>query len=183
MECCIQNADIHYVDVEPAYWDGRLQVLVRDENTRYYNIIGAKYISKGEKLNICPLSISGAIFNNEHLPVSYDELQESWRERYQKSVEENRKTTRDIGNDVERGFFIEYLVKRLVNFGEDMEKTEVVEAAEKFYNTNMNYEDKMPDDIVHLTSKDKDGRDWILSWHERRLKQWDREIGVDFTDG
>ena len=183
LECCVQNADIHFVHIEPAYYDGCLQVLIRDESNPYYNIIGAKYVSKGDKIVIHPLSISDAIFENEHLPVDFSELSESRQAWYKERAEKKRKETRDINNDIERDYFAEYMVKRLVNFSEELEKTEVEEAAKEFYNANMGYEDKMPDDILHSKVKGKDGLEWHLSWHERRLKQWDREIKVDFIDG
>jgi hypothetical protein len=56
-EFCIGNNDIHYVDTCPAYYDGSLEILERDENLTCYNIIGSKITDKGIKVFICPLSL------------------------------------------------------------------------------------------------------------------------------
>jgi hypothetical protein len=71
LECCVDNLDIHYVVSVPAYYDGELQVLQRDDSNPYYNIVGAKYVCGGHKLKIVPLSIADAIFEDPSLPVDY----------------------------------------------------------------------------------------------------------------
>ena len=65
IECCVGNADIHFVDVEPAYYDGRLQILERDHSKDpYYNIVGAKRTSKGSKVVLHVYSIEDYISDN-----------------------------------------------------------------------------------------------------------------------
>jgi hypothetical protein len=129
------------------------------------------------------LSISDAIFEDEHLPIDFSELSENRQAWYKERIEQRRKETRDIGNDIERDYFYEYMVKRLCNFNGELEKIDIEQVAKEFYNTHMSYEDPMPDDIARSKVMGKDGLEWFLSWKERRLKQWDREIKVDFIDG
>ncbi len=70
-EVCVNNVDIHFVQREPACWDGHHQVLIRDESNPYYNIIGAEYRSEGIKINITPLSIHSAIYCDPKMFVRY----------------------------------------------------------------------------------------------------------------
>jgi len=73
-EVCVNNQDIFDVFPMPAYYDGRLQKLIRDENMQGpHNIVGAKYISGGIKINILPYSIEDAIMDNPKLPVDVSE--------------------------------------------------------------------------------------------------------------
>jgi hypothetical protein len=102
LECCIGNADIHYVERMEAYWDGRLQVLQRDESNPYYNIVGAKYTCKGDKVKIHPLSIHDAIENDPDLPIDYSELGESWREEYRKRDDDYRAEVKRIIESVRK---------------------------------------------------------------------------------
>lgn len=180
MECCVQNSDIHFVDLEPAYYDGYLQVLKRSDS-KYYNIIGAKYTSQGSKVVIHPLSISDAIFEQEDLPVEFEDLSPGNAEYYRQHVEKRRKETREINDDVELSFFNGYLIKRLVNYGEDFSEEAVRQAAKEFYEENMSYLDAMPKDIAQK-GMPVDGQPG-LSFYQRRCLQWDQEIAVDFEDG
>ena len=64
-ECCVGNHDIFFVESKAAYWDGRLEVLVRDQSKEpWYNVVGAKITTHGTKINIRTLSIDDAIFND-----------------------------------------------------------------------------------------------------------------------
>jgi hypothetical protein len=73
MEVCIGthegNLDIFTLEVKEGYWDGCLQVLVRDEKNKFYNVIGAEYRSDIDKLVINPMSIKDAMLDNPDLPV------------------------------------------------------------------------------------------------------------------
>jgi len=186
LECCVGNADIHFVCTQPAYWDGCLQVLKRNPNTQYYNIIGAKYTTKGTKVMINPLSISDAIFNDQDLPVEFDELSEGNREWYKQCVEKRRAEVEAIENDIEGEYFTEYLVKRFVNEGGELELEDVKKLAREFHDEYIDYRDPMPEDIVKMKVKQKiDGKDMEVwaSWHDRRCAQWDREVVLEVVDG
>ena len=48
----VHGNDVWFVEVEPGYYDGPYEQLVRDETKEGYNIIGAQYRQDGEKLRI-----------------------------------------------------------------------------------------------------------------------------------
>jgi len=74
-EVCVGNHDILAVYGMPAYYDGCLQVLVRDKTKEpYYNVVGAKYVRSGVKINIQTWSIEDAIYENSKLPVDIPEV-------------------------------------------------------------------------------------------------------------
>lgn len=93
MDCCIGNVDIHFVSVSPSYYDGYKQVLIRNEKNPYYNIIGAKVISEGQKVVLHELSIKSILWDDPDLPIEYDE----YSERSYKEIHENiRKEVREF---------------------------------------------------------------------------------------
>jgi hypothetical protein len=177
-ECCVNNEDIHFVELLEAYYDGCLQVLVRDPAKEpYYSIVGAKVLSDGHKVKLHLLSIEDAIFNNEDMPVDLSSLSEGRQKDWNERIAKWRKETKDIGNEVERGFFIEYLIKRFGSEASD----EIKIVGTEFYDACMSYKDPMPDDI-NLQKKIQTigGQEYetIPSWHDRRAQQWDREISL-----
>jgi hypothetical protein len=74
IEACVGNIDIHFVSREPAYYDGRLEVLKRDpaRTGRCYDICGAEIRNDGQKVQIHTLSIREAIWEDPDLPVTPD---------------------------------------------------------------------------------------------------------------
>ena len=188
LECCVNNADIHFVNVEPAYYDGCLQVLKRDESkSPYYNICGAKYTSVGDKVVIRPLSICDAVFEQQDLPVEFEGLNPDRAAGYKASVDKRRKQTEEINNDIERESFVEFMVKKYFVF---IDTEDIKKLASEFYVENMDYRDPSPDDLLHLKVMSKVSNDpnvplqevWA-SWHDRRCRQWDREFTIDFVEG
>lgn len=83
VEVCVDNKDIYFLEPKPAYWDGKLQLLLHDPSKRGWSIVGAKVVEKGEKLNIVALSIEDVIWDVPDLPVDLSELtsQEEWAGR------------------------------------------------------------------------------------------------------
>jgi len=69
LECCIDNADIFFVDVIPAYWDGCFQTIGRDENNKIQNVT---IHSQGDKVIIHYYHASDIILDRPDLPVYYD---------------------------------------------------------------------------------------------------------------
>lgn len=82
IEACVGNIDIHFVSLDPAYYDGRLQILKRDPaHAGYYDICGAEITNEGRKVQIHVLSVRDAIWDNPDLPVSGGgEQVEKWRQ-------------------------------------------------------------------------------------------------------
>lgn len=97
-EVCVNNVDIHFVQREPACWDGHHQVLIRDESNPYYNVIGAEYRSDGIKINITPLSIHGVIYNDPDTPVAF--IGDYTEDDHKAQVEEWRADARRIIEEV-----------------------------------------------------------------------------------
>ena len=98
-EVCVGNEDIFFVEYEPAYYDGSLQILVRDEEKKpYYNIVGAKFRRSGSKIQIHTVSIAMAIMDNPDLPVEfiggkglhYEEDVQNWRDESRRNIEDGR---------------------------------------------------------------------------------------------
>lgn len=95
---CIDNVSPYVVDVEPAYYDGCMQMLIEDPSLKpYYSIVGVKYISRGLKVQIKPLDVESAILDNPDLPVEYEsDFANDW---YKPKVETWREESRKIGAD------------------------------------------------------------------------------------
>ena len=72
LECAIGNTDIHFVDVEPGYYDGCLQVLKRDETRDCYNIVGGEFRAGTQKVVIHGLSIIDALWEDPDMEVTFD---------------------------------------------------------------------------------------------------------------
>jgi len=100
MDCCVGNTDIFTIGIEPSYYDGCKQILIRDEDNPYYNVIGAKITSKGYKLCIDFLSVKDALWENSELPIEYDDYTERYyKENYDKIREEVREFEKELEND------------------------------------------------------------------------------------
>jgi hypothetical protein len=96
-ECCVENQDIFSVEPWPAYYDGRLQVLSRDPKIKpFYNVVSGKYVDKGTKIMITPLSIEDAIFENPELPVDIPDGDTYHKNKVEKYREESRKLQMEI---------------------------------------------------------------------------------------
>jgi len=80
---CVGNYDVYFVQRLPAWYDGRLQQLVHDEDKRgkQWSIIGAKIISNGYKIDIRALSIRDVLLDMPDLPVEGGDQEtiERWR--------------------------------------------------------------------------------------------------------
>src|SRR5271166_4607739 len=74
IEVCVGNIDIHFVSLDPAYYDGQLQVLLRDPKRtgRCYDICGAEIRNEGQKVQIHTFSIQDAIWEDADLPITGD---------------------------------------------------------------------------------------------------------------
>ena len=88
VEVCVDNKDIYFLEPKPAYWDGKLQLLLHDpaKRDKAWSIIGAKVVEKGNKLNIVAMSIEDAIWDVPDLPVDLSELcsKDEWEQRVTK---------------------------------------------------------------------------------------------------
>lgn len=118
LDVCVDNIDILFVAAHPAYWDGCQEILIRDPNSKYYNVIGAKITSKGTKIKIHTLSIDDAIFEDPGLPVEFDThfINEEHNQRFKKSVRKWRKEAIKVLEEIENEnpeLREDYILKRI----------------------------------------------------------------------
>jgi hypothetical protein len=96
-EVCVHNEPIFFLENLPAYYDGLLQVLIRDEKNKFYNVIGAELRGEGRKVKIHLHSIEDAIFENPDLPVTIVGTNYGYKSRVEKWREEARKIREKTG--------------------------------------------------------------------------------------
>lgn len=173
-EVCIGNSDVYFVEHLPAYYDGCLQRLIKDDDG---HVIAGKFTGSGNKISIRPLSIYDAIFDDNKFPVTYEGMSEEKAASYEKSIAERRRQTDKIHDESEQSLFAMYMAKRLSPHDPafDLDDDEIIKIARDFYAQNMYHEDPMPADIAKLSIGH--------SWYSKRCLQWDRGIAVDLADG
>jgi hypothetical protein len=105
-EVCISgsegNVDIFHLEWKPGYWDGCYQVLLRDWNCKFYNVIGAQYRSDGNKLCIVPMSIEDALLGEPELPIEvFDEfVHKTMADTVAAWRQESRKIEQEINDQI-----------------------------------------------------------------------------------
>ncbi len=121
-ECCVGNCDIFSVHALPAYYDGCLQVLIRDPALApYYDVVGGKYVGSGTKIQISTHSIHTAIFDHEDMPVTYEGMSAEQISSYEESIARQRKLTNDIRNGSNRDHFVKHICQIYQDF-EDFDR-------------------------------------------------------------
>jgi hypothetical protein len=168
-EVCVGNVDIFFVEKMPAFYDGRLQVLQRDENLKGYNIVGAKLVSSGLKINIHTMSIFDALWDNPNLPIDYSDLSQECAVRYKESHEKTRQQVLDCENKIEVSYFVDFVKTKADKITDDMDG--VVERARLFFEENLSPKDPIPNDIPI------EGESYV----SRRNKQWEQQIDVTYN--
>lgn len=93
----VGNSDILAVTTTPAYYDGRQQILVYDENR---NVIGVEFHSHGTKVVIHEYSVWDIIEDDPEVPVTYDS--DGTRQLYERRVEDYRLDVREMNAKFER---------------------------------------------------------------------------------
>lgn len=182
VEVCVNNVDIYTLHTEPAYWDGSLQVLTRDESKKpYYNITGAKYVRTGKKIVLNPLSIRDVLWNDSDAVIDYSEVGNADTVfRYKEQDDKTRQAARDCEKRVEMDFFFAWVKKKAVDIhpGGDLEGLR--EEADYFFESNLS-----PDDPLKVLppQPDKDGHMWHPSVVDRRESGWNDTINVVWDGG
>ena len=87
IEVTVDGIDIYSLELLPYYYDGKQEILIRDDSSPYYNVIGAKWQGKGSKIVIKTLSIEEALGYNLELPIDFSELTDQEKKRYEYNVE------------------------------------------------------------------------------------------------
>src|SRR5271155_1923374 len=185
LECCIENVDIFSVATEPAYWDGRLQLLTRDPAKKpYFDVIGGKYTSKGAKVVISPMSITDVLWDNPDAVIDYSEVGGS-ADRYRVSDDETRKASRDVELKVEMDAFYRWVKSKAEEIrpgGEDCRHSSDY-AFEKLGLSPKDPVKALPPRKEKLDKgSDKEYEVWP-SWNDRRNAMWDDTLEVYWHGG
>lgn len=93
VECCVGNVDIIYVQKLPAYYDGRLQVLKRDDRGGF-NVRGVDFRRSGQKIDIATYSCHDGVSDDADFEVTGD-VSDYYREQIEKWREDSRQFDRD----------------------------------------------------------------------------------------
>ena len=171
-EVCVDNLDIFTVATEPAYWDGPLQILEREESNPYYNVTGAKYKKSGLKVVLSPLSITDAICNNTSLSVDYSELDERRKEAYQQAHNDLRIWYEDMKKRLEEDHFVRWFKDRALEITGDTEDAEAIAKA-FFKEEGMDHDTPLPEGKVPF------GKSYV----DVRKEQWDSMFLVSIENG
>lgn len=173
LEVSVGNIDIHFVSVEPAYYDGCQEVLVRDDKEECYNIIGAKVVSNGDKVVIHTLGINDAIFEDPKLKVEYDA---AYSKKYKMRHDAWRKFANNVDRELRLKSFIEFVKRRIPAAPQE----KIVKAATDFYGRNLivgKNEESLPTYEVK-----KEGGTCIPSWYDREQTYWNETIAVYYME-
>ena len=96
--------DIYFPEVQPAYWDGRLGVLIRDKRLQeegYYHVKGMKIFSSGQKIVLHSMSLRDVIWDQDmnEMTIEYDS--EETKEVMASYVNKCQKEYNDFINEIE----------------------------------------------------------------------------------
>ncbi len=175
IEVCVGNVDIHFVERMPAYYDGSLQVLIRDYNTKYYNIIGGKYVREGQKVKIHIMSITDAISNacsvGKSFNVDYSQLSEERAKNTQKAHADLIEWHRKMDIEHEKEYFCRWAKQEATKLTEDTE--DVDDIAFTFFEKNVSPADPLPEGGVPL------GHSYVTT----REMQWGKKFEVVVDEG
>lgn len=165
-EVCIGNADILCVQKLPAYYDGTLQLLERDPNNKFYNVIGAKYKIKGLKISIEPHSIQDAICDDPNLPIDYSELPEITAARYKAMDDKAKQEILQSEQALELKIFTQWVEKQYpVGFVDPQTGEDPKAIANRIFKEyQMSRYDPLPGNGKVPPNK---------SYQEARFEQWD----------
>ena len=170
--CCIDNADIGEISIEPAYYDGGLHIIERDEDGLP---VRGRRTRRGKKIVLTPLTIGDCL---EYPGFTVEYANEEDRRRYEKQDLEAHRLDKEIDFSVERDTFASWVFLKIQS-----QKpiplgwvARIRQAAEKFYNENR--------------GPDKDGnaikdRAWGWekgSWVDRLSESWEEIIRVEWDE-
>ena len=172
-ECCCGNQDIFFVSKDFAYYDGSLQVLIRDPaKAPYYDVVGGKYVRTGFKIQIHTLGISD-ILDDPKAVIDYTEVGPDLQGAYATADETSREAYRKMHCDIERDLFVRWARGVADKLAGDI--SEVNGCARNFFDANLSPIDPFPVDLGAMLP---DGT--YRSYNDRRCAQWSREIELTF---
>lgn len=164
-QVCVGNSDIHYVDRLPAYYDGTMQVLLRDNSKWGYSIVGGKYVRSGVKISIVDRSIEDALWDDPDMPVDYSELSPNSQVEYRQRHEEIKRKVAEIETECEWENFWKWVQEK------QPEAKAHEPVAKAFFNVHISRKDPLPNGRV------LEGH----SYNTTRQVQWNKKYNVTFS--
>jgi len=183
IEVCVSNVDIHYVTTEPAYYDGKLQLLVRDPAlTDCYDVIGGKYMTTGSKVVITLMSITDVLWDDPDATIDYSDIPEHSRARYEESDNKTRQASRDVTLKVSMEAFARWVKKKADELRPD-NSDRCKSAANYFYEKNLHPDDPIKD--IPPKQEKLGGQMCTVypSIREREEAMWDDTLEVYWCGG
>ena len=176
IEVCVGNEDIHFIDRVAAYYDGCLRVLVRDPGKEpYYDVVGIKYVSKGDKIDIHTLSVKDVIWEDPDVPIDYSGLGKAQAAHYLELNEKDRAEVVKLLRDSELKLFLRWANDTARTAFPGLPEYPVQGPAEGFFDGNLGSEDPLPEVEAREGSE---GHKVYDSYVDRRKKQWDASIRI-----
>ena len=166
-ECVVGNVDILFVSREPSYYDGPCEILIRDENIPFCNVVGAKIQSNGEKIQIHTHSVEDAINENEKFPVDLSELRNGRLERWGKRValmrDESKKSKQEVN---------EWFINKLENYYSEYIKSgcdkKILEKCFGSWLNNINRREDVKEFIEGKSRTDRFTKEFL----EKKMATW-----------
>ncbi len=93
VECCIDNHDIYSVELWPAFYDGALEILIRDPSLRpNYDVIGGIIRRTGQKIRLRSLPLEDAVWDakGQEFPITIEETDPQTRFYIEQEVQKWR---------------------------------------------------------------------------------------------
>jgi hypothetical protein len=90
------GGDVLFAEVQPAYYDGCLQLMVREKRADgFHNVTGAKVVSSGQKVRLHSMGVEGLLLNDPEAPVDLSGLSPQARARWEGFVSQWRAESRE----------------------------------------------------------------------------------------
>lgn len=182
LECTVHNGSVMAAYADFAYWDGRLQVVERDEKGGYRG----KVTERGYKVVIQAMGIVDAVCDRPDMPVEYEIGSPEELARWQGIVEKTRAASKAIERKCELELFQKYVFETAMEeIMDGASKEEADRVAEEFFAANLSPKDKIPKDILeHRVTESIGGKSYetIPSYATMRHVQWGREIDVSLSE-
>lgn len=115
IECSVGGEDIYFCSLEPGYYDGSYEVLLRAEHRKpFYDVIGVRICRQGQKINIQTMSSEDFLLDHPDGLIQYDS--EATRKLHEEKIERTRKENKEMiaKCDEERDATIEKDKQRLL---------------------------------------------------------------------
>jgi hypothetical protein len=176
------NHDIWYAERMPAYYDGRFQLLLRDPKLtgKCFDIIGARYVSRGDKIKLVSMGVADVLWDNPDAVVEYPFGEECYR----KTDEATRQASRDVELKCDMDFFRAWVAKKT----EQIRPGENSGGSADYHYKRLGLSPKdpvkdLPPRKEKLSPKDDKEYEVWPSWNERQEAMWDDTLEVYWKGG